>query len=379
MPRDGTRVVRARGDCGAAQRALRLDQGGPRGAAGRGPRLHGLRAGADGARRLAAQRVAHAGAETILWRHLFSARGPARPAGISGDHHHFAGDLAGGWKNEARQTRGRGRSACSARCAIITAGPKTEDGGQATDDSPLAVAGGAAFEKCFQYFYENFECRAHRAAFEWCTEISAGVEPEFSFFRAAAIQGRGDRKSARRRSGYAAATLRAMARGGIHDHIGGGFHRYSVDDGWFVPHFEKMLYDQAQIALNCLEAKQATGDERFAWLARDIFDYVARDLTSPAGGFFSAEDADSAEVPGGPGQITGARGGRVLCVDGGGVARGAGRGLRVFCGPLRRRGKRQCCRPPRSAGRVFGEKHSRAAAHAGGFGDAILAVAGAGE
>jgi uncharacterized protein YyaL (SSP411 family) len=66
-----------------------------------------------------------------------------------------------------------------------------------------------------------------------------------------------------------------------------------VDEGWFVPHFEKMLYDQAQIALNCLEAKQATGDERFAWLARDIFDYVARDLTSPAGGFYSAEDADS--------------------------------------------------------------------------------------
>jgi uncharacterized protein YyaL (SSP411 family) len=85
-----------------------------------------------------------------------------------------------------------------------------------------------------------------------------------------------------------------MARGGIHDHVGGGFHRYSVDEGWFVPHFEKMLYDQAQIAINCLEARQATGDERFAWLARDIFSYVARDLTSPAGGFFTAEDADSA-------------------------------------------------------------------------------------
>jgi uncharacterized protein YyaL (SSP411 family) len=84
-----------------------------------------------------------------------------------------------------------------------------------------------------------------------------------------------------------------MARGGIHDHVGGGFHRYSVDEAWFVPHFEKMLYDQAQIALNALEARQATGDERFAWLTRDIFDYVARELTSPAGGFFSAEDADS--------------------------------------------------------------------------------------
>src|SRR5690606_15720847 len=102
------------------------------------------------------------------------------------------------------------------------------------------------------------------------------------------------------------ATLRAMARGGIHDHIGGGFHRYSVDEGWFVPHFEKMLYDQALIALNCLDAKVATDDERFAWLARDIFDYVARDLTSPHGGFYTAEDADSLIAPGKPEHAEGA-------------------------------------------------------------------------
>src|SRR5439155_17060309 len=108
-------------------------------------------------------------------------------------------------------------------------------------------------------------------------------------FRVAALEGAASEMGAEAvRLGVA--TLRAMARGGIHDHVGGGFHRYSVDDGWFVPHFEKMLYDQAQIALNFLEAKQATGDERFAWLARDIFDYVARDLTSPAGGIPSAEE-----------------------------------------------------------------------------------------
>ena len=94
--------------------------------------------------------------------------------------------------------------------------------------------------------------------------------------------------------GMATHTLRRMAQGGIHDHVGGGFHRYAVDEDWFVPHFEKMLYDQAQIALNALEAWQATGDERHAWLARDILDYVLRDLAHPAGGFYSAEDADSA-------------------------------------------------------------------------------------
>jgi len=90
------------------------------------------------------------------------------------------------------------------------------------------------------------------------------------------------------------ATLREMAKGGMHDHLGGGFHRYSVDDRWFVPHFEKMLYDQAQLAISCLEAFQITREGRYAAVARDIFSYVQRDLAHPAGAFFSAEDADSA-------------------------------------------------------------------------------------
>jgi hypothetical protein len=88
-------------------------------------------------------------------------------------------------------------------------------------------------------------------------------------------------------------TLKAMAAGGMHDQLGGGFHRYSVDDRWFVPHFEKMLYDQAQLGTAYLEAYQATGDDKLAAVARDIFEYVLRDLTSPEGGFYSAEDADS--------------------------------------------------------------------------------------
>jgi uncharacterized protein YyaL (SSP411 family) len=88
-------------------------------------------------------------------------------------------------------------------------------------------------------------------------------------------------------------TLRKMAAGGMHDHIGGGFHRYSVDGHWHVPHFEKMLYDQAQLASAYLDAFQITGDADFAATARDILDYVRRDMTSPEGGFYSAEDADS--------------------------------------------------------------------------------------
>ena len=88
-------------------------------------------------------------------------------------------------------------------------------------------------------------------------------------------------------------TLRKMAAGGMHDHIGGGFHRYSVDRYWHVPHFEKMLYDQAQLAVAYLDAFQITRDRQYESVARDILDYVGRDITSKEGGFFSAEDADS--------------------------------------------------------------------------------------
>jgi uncharacterized protein YyaL (SSP411 family) len=88
-------------------------------------------------------------------------------------------------------------------------------------------------------------------------------------------------------------TLRAMASGGMRDHIGGGFHRYSVDEQWRVPHFEKMLYDQAQLTIALLEASQAAGDSFFADVAEDTLQYVMREMTDDSGGFFSAEDADS--------------------------------------------------------------------------------------
>jgi uncharacterized protein YyaL (SSP411 family) len=88
-------------------------------------------------------------------------------------------------------------------------------------------------------------------------------------------------------------TLRKMAAGGMRDHLGGGFHRYAVDGAWHVPHFEKMLYDQAQLVGSYLDAWQLTGDPHFAAIARDTLAYVTRDLTHPRGGFFSAEDADS--------------------------------------------------------------------------------------
>lgn len=88
-------------------------------------------------------------------------------------------------------------------------------------------------------------------------------------------------------------TLQEMRKGGIYDHIGFGFHRYSTDSTWLVPHFEKMLYDQALIAIAYVEAYQATKNEIYKKSAQEIFIYVLRDMTSPEGGFYSAEDADS--------------------------------------------------------------------------------------
>src|SRR5215211_7238566 len=88
-------------------------------------------------------------------------------------------------------------------------------------------------------------------------------------------------------------TLRAMASGGMYDQLGGGFARYSVDPYWLVPHFEKMLYDNALLSRLYLEARQATGDAFYERIAEETLNYVVRDMTSPEGGFYSAEDADS--------------------------------------------------------------------------------------
>jgi uncharacterized protein YyaL (SSP411 family) len=88
-------------------------------------------------------------------------------------------------------------------------------------------------------------------------------------------------------------TLDAMARGGMYDQLGGGFHRYSVDDHWLVPHFEKMLYDNAQLARVYLHAWQVTGEPFYRTITEETLDYVVREMTSPEGGFYSTQDADS--------------------------------------------------------------------------------------
>ncbi len=159
----------------------------------------------------------------------------------------------------------------------------------------LAMAAGEAFERAFRHFYETFD--EQNGGFGGAPKFPRASGLNF-LLRCAALQGTGS-EAGRTALQMIGLTLRKMAQGGLHDQVGGGYHRYAVDERWFVPHFEKMLYDQAQIASNFLEVHQATGDARHAWAARDIFDYVLRDMAHPAGGFFSAEDADSAPAGGG--------------------------------------------------------------------------------
>lgn len=195
------------------------------------------------------------------------------------------------WTNERAKIEAGAEEIVRALRRYASEGPAREiKAGDGDAPAPLHEAAGAAFDRCFQYFYEAHD--PVRGGFGGAPKFPRAATLNF-LFRVAALQGVQSDAGAEAVK-MAAHTLQRMAEGGIHDHIGGGFHRYSVDAEWHVPHFEKMLYDQAQIALNYLEARQATGVEAFAWVARGIFDYVARDLTHPRGGFYSAEDADSA-------------------------------------------------------------------------------------
>jgi uncharacterized protein YyaL (SSP411 family) len=181
-------------------------------------------------------------------------------------------------------------------------GPAREVPEAGAVEPSLPEAASEALTKAFQYFYEVHDS----------TWGGFGGAPKFPrpsvlnfLFRAAALQGTATAVG-QEMIKLATFTLRKMAEGGLQDHVGGGFHRYSVDERWFVSHFEKMLYDQAQLASAYLDARQATGLEVYAWVARDIFAYVQRDLTAPGGGFYSAEDADSLLAHGKPGHAEGA-------------------------------------------------------------------------
>ncbi|MEI6106115.1 MAG: thioredoxin domain-containing protein [Opitutae bacterium] len=154
-----------------------------------------------------------------------------------------------------------------------------------TGELPLA----ALRDRALAQLQESFD--AVHGGFEGAPKFPLPVNLEFLFDVATTSADAGQREASLR---LALSTLRAMAAGGIHDHLGGGFHRYAVDAAWRVPHFEKMLYDQAQLANVYLTGWQLSGDPALHDAATDTLDYVRRQLLASDGGFYTAEDADSA-------------------------------------------------------------------------------------
>jgi uncharacterized protein YyaL (SSP411 family) len=196
--------------------------------------------------------------------------------------------IARGWRED------RARIVEEGDKALEALKEHTKPGTVADSGDPLAESAGNAFETGFVYYADSFDGRL--GGFGNAPKFPRPANLAF-LLHCATLQGPTSQVG-REGIQMAAHTLSQMARGGIHDQVGGGFHRYSVDAEWFVPHFEKMLYDQAQIAVTALDTWAATQDERYAWLARDVLDYCLRDLLSPEGGFYSAEDADSDRADG---------------------------------------------------------------------------------
>ncbi|XP_074268347.1 uncharacterized protein LOC141591786 [Silene latifolia] len=151
-----------------------------------------------------------------------------------------------------------------------------------------------SLSRCADEFSERYD--PVNGGFGSAPKFPRPVEIQVMLYHSKKLEESGKSGQANERFQMVKFTLQCMARGGVHDHIGGGFHRYSVDEYWHVPHFEKMLYDQGQLVNVYLDAFAITKDSQYSSVARDILDYLRRDMIGPAGEIFSAEDADSADA-----------------------------------------------------------------------------------
>ncbi|XP_030508262.2 uncharacterized protein LOC115722977 [Cannabis sativa] len=153
-----------------------------------------------------------------------------------------------------------------------------------------------ALRLCAEQLSENYDSKY--GGFGSAPKFPRPVEIQLMLYWAKKLEEAGKMVEANKDLEMVFFSLKCMARGGIHDHIGGGFHRYSVDECWHVPHFEKMLYDQGQLVNVYLDAFVITKDISYSFISRDILDYLRRGMIGPEGEIFSAEDADSAESEG---------------------------------------------------------------------------------
>ncbi|XP_021279552.1 spermatogenesis-associated protein 20 [Herrania umbratica] len=153
-----------------------------------------------------------------------------------------------------------------------------------------------ALRLCAEQLSRSYDSRL--GGFGSAPKFPRPVEIQLMLYHSKKLQENGKPGGAKESQKMVFFSLECMARGGIHDHVGGGFHRYSVDEFWHVPHFEKMLYDQGQLVNVYLDAFSITKDVFYSFVSRDILDYLRRDMIGSEGEIFSAEDADSAEFEG---------------------------------------------------------------------------------
>lgn len=154
----------------------------------------------------------------------------------------------------------------------------------------------SALSLCAAQLSENYD--SEYGGFGSAPKFPRPVEIQLMLYHSKKLEETGKTEEARGVLKMVFFTLQCMAKGGIHDHVGGGFHRYSVDEHWHVPHFEKMLYDQGQLANVYLDTFSITRDVFYSSISCDILDYLRRDMMGSQGEIFSAEDADSAEFEG---------------------------------------------------------------------------------
>ncbi|KAL4202665.1 hypothetical protein AMTRI_Chr02g222250 [Amborella trichopoda] len=166
----------------------------------------------------------------------------------------------------------------------------------ASSDSSDRALPQNAIQRCADQLAKSYD--AEYGGFGSAPKFPRPVEIQLFLYQSKRLEESGKPHEAKKNLDMACFSLQCMARGGMHEHIGGGFHRYSVDERWHVPHFEKMLYDQGQLANVYLDAFEITKDTFYSSVARDVLDYLRRDMIDAGGGIYSAEDADSAEFEG---------------------------------------------------------------------------------